>query len=70
MRYAKLTNLEIFDGGFVQEMHMNFADSSVSDQRAYVRVRTIQSQPASTWEVILNGIPRVNEEGKEVTVNW
>jgi hypothetical protein len=30
----------------------------------------LHSQPTSTWEVILNGIPRNNELGKEVTVNW
>jgi len=35
-----------------------------------VRIRTYEGVPASTWEVILNGIPRINDEGKEVTVNW
>lgn len=68
LRYAEVTSIERFDGGFIQELHLNFADPSDSKQSAFVRIRSTHSQPVSTWEVILNGIPE--GVGKEVTVNW
>jgi len=33
-----------------------------------VKIRTIKTEPVSTWEVTLNGLP--GDEGREATVNW
>jgi len=59
-----------YNGGFVQELYLNFtSDSIYRNASASVRIRYYDEGPASEWEVYLAGLPNDNH-GREVTVNW
>ena len=65
-----LRNISTFNGGFVQEIFLNFtSDSIYRNASACVRLRYYDESPNSEWEVYLAGLPNDNH-GREVTVNW
>ena len=70
VRYTTLRNITTYNGGFVQEMFMNFtSDSAYRNSTACVRVRYYDESHSSEWEVYLNDLPNDNH-GREVTINW
>lgn len=70
VRYTVLRNTTSFNGGFVQEMFLNFTSDSVyRNSSACLRIRYYDESASSEWEVYLAGLPN-DKQGREVTVNW
>jgi hypothetical protein len=70
VRYTTMRNITTYNGGFVQEMFMNFtSDSAYRNSTACVRVRYYDESHSSEWEVYLNDLPN-DDHGREVTINW